>query len=117
MIAILAINLSMTVIFALRARSNQFSNMFYQGDCDTVNGISIGLGLLINAIGVAMTATSNYCCQIVTAPSRKEVDWAHSKRTWVAIGSQSMTNIWLAAPWRKMLWLVLCATSIAIQLV
>ncbi|PLN85485.1 hypothetical protein BDW42DRAFT_202356 [Aspergillus taichungensis] len=117
MIAILAIHLSMTVIFALRARSNKSRSMFYQGDCDTVNGISIGLALLINAIGVALTATSNYCCQIVTAPSREEVDWAHNKRTWVAIGSQSMTNIWLAAPWRKVLWLVLCATSIAIQLV
>lgn len=117
MITILAINLSMTVTFALLARSHKSKSRFYQGDCDTVNGISIGLGFLINALSVALTATSNYCCQIVTAPSREEVDRAHSKRTWVAIGSQSMTNIWLAAPWRKMLWLVLCATSIAIQLV
>lgn len=117
MIVILAINLSMTVTFALLARSKKSKNIFYEGDCDTVNGTSIGLGLLVNAVGVALTATSNYCCQIVTAPSREEVDRAHSRRTWVAIGSQSITNIWLAAPWRKLLWLVLCATSIAVQLV
>ncbi|XHG04091.1 hypothetical protein AWENTII_007372 [Aspergillus wentii] len=48
---------------------------------------------MINIFVITITATSSYCGQVLSAPSRKEIDYAHSRRV-LSIGSSSLTNIW-----------------------
>lgn len=88
----------------------------YEGDCDTANRTATGLHILVNVIVLTLTATSSYCCQVLSAPSRARIDIAHSQRVWVSIGSSSFTNIWYAPYWRKVLWILIWGTSIPVQM-
>ncbi|KAJ5367206.1 hypothetical protein N7541_001147, partial [Penicillium brevicompactum] len=93
------------------------SAVIYDGECDTANRTATGLRVLINVIVLTLTATSSYCCQVLSAPSRGRIDVAHSQRVWVSIGSSSFTNIWYAPQWRKMLWFLVFGTSLPVQMI
>ncbi|KAJ5929149.1 hypothetical protein N7454_006997 [Penicillium verhagenii] len=69
------------------------SAVIYDGNCDTASEKATGLKILVNIIILTITATGSYCCQILSAPSRARIDFAHSQRVWVSIGSSSFTNI------------------------
>ncbi|CAG8089854.1 unnamed protein product [Penicillium salamii] len=93
------------------------SAVIYNCECDTANQTATGLHVLINVIVLTLTATSSYCCQVLSAPSRGRIDVAHSQRVWVSIGSSSFTNIWYAPRWRKMLWILVFGTSLPVQMI
>ncbi|KEF62535.1 uncharacterized protein A1O9_00508 [Exophiala aquamarina CBS 119918] len=56
------------------------------GSCDKVRRYSLWLHLGINALSTLMLSGSNYTQQCLAAPTRHEVDVAHSKRKWLNIG-------------------------------
>lgn len=114
-------HLILTLKFASKAFSQGYgwdssSAVLYDGDCDKVNRYATGLHVIVNVIVLALTASSSYCCQVLSAPSRSRIDVAHSQRVWVSIGSSSFTNIWYAPVWRKTLWLLVFASSIPVQM-
>ncbi|PLB53494.1 hypothetical protein P170DRAFT_463166 [Aspergillus steynii IBT 23096] len=89
----------------------------YTGSCSVSKHWSIGLHVLINALGTAMLAASNYCAQYLAAPTREDVDKAHSRGSWMNIGIPSVTNIWRMKWKYKILWLVLMVTSLPNHLI
>lgn len=95
---------------------NQGLFAMYEGDCKHTKAVSTGLHVLINILSITLVATSSYCCQLLMAPTRENVDHAHARRIWIPIGTFDLKQLSLL-PWRsKAVCYLLFATSIAIQL-
>jgi hypothetical protein len=121
-IAVLVINIIFTIVGVGVSASKNNGHGFgsitvYQGSCKTTQYMKIGLHLLINVLNVTMTATSSYCCAILMAPSRTDVDKAHAKGTWLSIGVSSLRNFRNMKRSSQMLWGLLLFTSMIVQMV
>ncbi|KAH8429507.1 uncharacterized protein LDX57_007169 [Aspergillus melleus] len=92
------------------------STAIYDGKCSVAGGWASGLHALINALSTGLLAASNYAMQTLSAPSREDVDAAHSKKRWLDIGTFSYRNILAMDHRRKGIWLVLLLTSVPVHL-
>ncbi|GAB7366491.1 hypothetical protein MBLNU230_g8284t1 [Neophaeotheca triangularis] len=88
----------------------------YEGDCQVVTRLSIGLHLVINVLGSMMLGASNYTMQCLTAPTREEADKAHREGRWLDIGVASIRNLFRIKWPKTALWFVLGLTSVPIHL-
>lgn len=66
-----------------------------------------------------LLGSSNYCAQLLTAPTRSEVDTAHEEKDWLDIGVPSLRNLWKKriARKRKMAWTLLMISSVFLHLI
>lgn len=118
---VLLANVILTVIAIVISYSNHreqefASAMLYQGNCSVSKSWARGLNLLINVLSTLILASSNYCMQCLSSPSREEVDNAHSRGNWLDIGVPSLKNLLYIGLKRSTLWLVLLVTSLPIHL-
>jgi hypothetical protein len=119
---VLVANIILTIIAVVLAHSKYGSGEFgyapvYQGKCSVAKNSATGIHLVINILSTIMLGASNYCMQCLAAPSRSEVDEAHGKRAWLAIGIPDIAHLVLRAPARRRrLGIVLLATSFPIHL-
>ncbi|KAF3028958.1 hypothetical protein E8E15_009576 [Penicillium rubens] len=65
----------------------------HQGKCSVAKNSATGIHLVINILSTIMLGASNYCMQCLAAPSRSEVDEAHQKRAWLAIGTPDIAHL------------------------
>lgn len=72
---------------------------------------NLGLHAGINALSTLLLGSSNYCAQLLAAPTREEVDEAHGKKEWFDIGIQSFRNLWKLRPNKRATWICLMASS------
>lgn len=119
-VLVLLVNIAFTVASVeISSRQGLFSFksvVLSRGSCSKIKQVKTGLHLLINVLGLTLSATSSYCSNIITAPSRKDVDEAHCRRLWLSIGSFSGRNLLKLNLRRKTQWALLIITSIAMQL-
>jgi hypothetical protein len=54
--------------------------------------------------------------QCLCSPTRQEVDRAHTRKTWLDIGIQSMRNLSRIGRLRMGLWIILAASSIPLHI-
>lgn len=94
-----------------------------EGNTNAVRGkpfdrpqIKTGLHLLINALSTILLNSSNYCMQCFSAPTRKELDKAHSKGKWLDTGVMSTRNLRHIATKRVVLWWLLGVSSLPLHL-
>lgn len=87
-----------------------------EGTCSRIKNLSLWLHLAINILGTVLLAASNYCMQILSAPTRGEVDKAHQKKKWLDIGVPSIRNLFEIKKRRAYLWLFLGLSSIPLHL-
>lgn len=119
--AVLLVNIIMTVA-AIKTSASHYgpvsfgSITTYRGSCDNVSYMKTGFHGLINVLSVILTATSSYCCNILIAPSRPNVDRAHSRRTCVSIGVFSLGNFENTSRVCRLLWILLIGTTFMMQL-
>lgn len=83
----------------------------YHGNCTVVDQVNAALHLLINALSTLLLGASNFCMQILVAPSRKDLDRAHEKGKSMAIGVQAIGNLWHLGKTIKLVWVVLALAS------
>jgi hypothetical protein len=120
--AVLMINIALTIAAVGVSASNHNQSfgfgsiVLYQGSCSATQKRKIGLHLMINVLGVIMTATSSYCYTILMAPSRADIDKAHSKGTWLSVGVASWRNFRNLKRSSQALWSLLLLTSIIMQM-
>ena len=81
------------------------------GTCDSVRFYNRWLHFLINALSTILLGASNYCAQLLVAPTRKEVDRAHGDKRWLDIGVQSFRNLRTVNTERKVVWVFLMLSS------
>ncbi|KAF9061622.1 hypothetical protein BDP27DRAFT_1428743 [Rhodocollybia butyracea] len=88
----------------------------FEGDCNTVDHVTLGIHFVINVLSTLLLSASNYVMQSLSAPTRTEVDRAHKKGFWLDIGSQSMHNLKHTSGWKRLLWTLLSISSIPLHL-
>lgn len=93
-----------------------FSAAVFEGTCSVVNNWSTGLHLLINILSTALLAASNFVMQCLTAPSRADLDHAHSRRKWLHVGVWGWRNLFAMDAKRLTLWFLLLISSTPIHL-
>ncbi|CAG8122705.1 unnamed protein product [Penicillium olsonii] len=116
----LGVNVTLAVIAFAYGYANTKSKDFfevplYEGSCSTTRNLSTGLHLLINGLGTLVLSTSSYTSQFLAAPSRRDIDKAHSKGSWLDIGVHSLRNILALEGRKKFLWAVLLVSTIPIH--
>ena len=116
----LGVNVTLAVIAFAYGYANTKSKDFfevplYEGSCSTTRSLSTGLHLLINGLGTLVLSASSYTAQFLAAPSRRDIDKAHSKGSWLDIGVHSLRNIIALEPRKKFLWAVLLVSTIPIH--
>jgi hypothetical protein len=101
---------------AANGRPQQGRQVLYKGDCTRVRKLNVGVHLLINTLSTILLSSSNYCMQCLCAPTRQEVDVAHSQKRWLDIGIHSVRNLKSINRRRVVLWVLLGASSLPLHL-
>jgi hypothetical protein len=111
------LNISVTsVVSGIQDSSFSGRKVLYEGSCEKTRQLNIAAHLLINVLSTALLSASNFGMQCLSAPTRKEVDVAHSKRMWLDIGVLSVRNIKRISKKRAALWALLGASSLPLHL-
>ncbi|KAG9849625.1 hypothetical protein KCU98_g4806, partial [Aureobasidium melanogenum] len=87
-----------------------------RGERGSIAAISTTLHLLINILSTVLLSSSSYTMQILSSPTRPEVDAAHDRGQWLDIGLLSTRNLKHINRKRLTLWFILAASSIPLHL-
>lgn len=112
---VLLINVIVTIGIVVHFGAEKGLSTLYQGNCNHVSQINFGIHLAINVLGTLLLAASNYCMQVLSAPTRREVDRAHAQRKWLDIGLSSFRNLGKIRRWRLWLWILLLVASLPLH--
>jgi hypothetical protein len=90
--------------------------ILWTGDCRTASQYNTYIHAGISIITTLLLSGSNYCMQCLTAPTRQNVQRAHSKGAWLDIGVLSIRNLSSIVGYKTILWLLLAISSIPLHL-
>ncbi|KAI3340699.1 hypothetical protein F4824DRAFT_487113 [Ustulina deusta] len=106
----------LTISLSHKGSSITTSTIIYEGRCDNSTTLNMILHLLINLVSSGIAASSNYFMQVLSSPSRSEIDQAHFKSQVLDIGVPSLHNIRFVSRLKSFGWLVLLLSSAPIHL-
>ena len=112
----LLINLFFMIFAATVAHTFGGIGTLFTGNCDEVKTLDRWLHFIINMLGSILMGTSNYNMQFLSSPTRKEVDGAHERGTWLDIGVPSVRNLRLIRRRRVTLWWILAVSTLPLHL-
>jgi hypothetical protein len=72
--------------------------------------------IFINALSTVLLAGSNYTMQVLSSPTRSEIDSAHARGKWLDVGVLSPRNLRLISRKRAALCIALAFSSIPLHL-
>ncbi|OCK74478.1 hypothetical protein K432DRAFT_310633, partial [Lepidopterella palustris CBS 459.81] len=75
----------------LRGTENKTAQL-YEGSCPMVYPLKTAIHLAINILSTLLLGCSDYTMQCMSAPTRKDVDHAYARYTWLDIGIHSPRN-------------------------
>lgn len=113
---VLVLNVIFTIVICLKFGTTGGVGTAYDGSCDYVNNVTTWLHVIINALSSLLLSASNYTMQALSAPTRQEVDRAHSKGDWMDIGVASVRNLFKIRWQRVVAWWILAMSSVPIHL-
>ncbi|KAF2500561.1 hypothetical protein BU16DRAFT_251071 [Lophium mytilinum] len=115
--AILSLNLLFIIVVAAKAtHESTTSVVIYDGICKKAGRYSSTFHFVINAASSIVLASSSYCLQCLSAPTRDDVDRAHADKTWMDIGILSFRNVRRISTTRRGLWILLVLSSLPLHL-
>lgn len=115
-VSIFSLNLGLTIWVSTRFTVVQDLAIVYEGSCSKVKNSITWIHLAINILSTLLLAGSNFCMQILCAPTREEVDAAHARRKWLSIGVPSFKNLFYVDRKKSALWIILGLSSIPLHL-
>ncbi|KAI2463253.1 hypothetical protein F4781DRAFT_133484 [Annulohypoxylon bovei var. microspora] len=92
------------------------STIIFDGDCKTANSFNLVLHFLLNLISTLTLASAGVFMQILSSPSRQEIDYAHLQLRSLDIGISSIKNVWFVSRMKSLGWFVLFVSSVPIHL-
>lgn len=116
---VLTINVTVAILSWVWTRHRGYTSNIapiYTGKCTTVDTLGLVVHLGINIVSTLLLGASNYCMQIVCAPTRKDIDRAHEKGAWLDIGVQSISNLRHIKKAKLYAWLTLGLSSVPLHL-
>lgn len=90
--------------------------IFFDGGCAKSRAMNLWLHLLLNVFSTGVMASSNFFMQVLSSPTRREVDKAHRRNVALEIGVPSLRNIFYVAWFKGACWLLFFASSLPIHL-
>ncbi|KAF2630691.1 hypothetical protein BU25DRAFT_334721 [Macroventuria anomochaeta] len=87
-----------------------------EGNEATVSRWNTVCHIFINALSTVLLSASNYTMQVLNAPTRQEMDRAHTSGKWLDIGLLSVHNLRIISLKRAALCLILAASSLPLHL-
>ena len=118
---VLIVNISLLITsvtkYAADGEANKaWTRLLFEGSCSKTRTYNILLHLFINGASTILLASSNYCMQCLSAPTRKEIDRAHAREKWLDIGTVSIRNLGRVHGKKATLWIILAISSLPIHL-
>ncbi|GAW17036.1 hypothetical protein ANO14919_064850 [Xylariales sp. No.14919] len=106
------------VFFSISVSQSSLSRptIIFEGNCTSSARLNFFFHLLINILSGVVLASSNFFMQVLTSPSREEIDEAHSWLRSLDIGIPSVKNLYHVSRFKSASWLVLFLSSIPIHL-
>ena len=86
-------NLSFTVWATMYHEVTDGIGVIAERSCSETRRLNAGVHVFINALSTILLAGSNYSMQCLCAPTRSQIDDAHTMRRWVDIGISSLQNV------------------------
>ncbi|KAH7420103.1 hypothetical protein BKA64DRAFT_652375 [Cadophora sp. MPI-SDFR-AT-0126] len=115
--AVLIANFTLTLYAHAHYPHSNGVGIIYQGSCSKTKLLNIWLHLLINLLSTGMLMASNYCMQLLAAPTRADINRAHELNKWLDIGVPSVRNFTSIGRWRQFSWILLASTSLPLHLI
>ena len=110
------INLILLLVAAVRYEGFQDGIATLARGGQNIARISTAYHVLVNILSTVLLSSSSYTMQILSSPTRPEVDAAHSRGKWLDIGLLSTRNLRHINRKRPGLWFILAASSIPLHL-
>lgn len=110
------LNITLTLWAVINHKVEDGLSYLYTGSCQEVATMSLWIHLGINAMSTMLLSASNYTMQVISSPTRKEVDKAHARTKWLDIGIPSTRNLRAISWTRVVMWAVLGMSSIPLHL-
>ena len=114
--AVFLLNLILTIWATQTFETANGSGTLIQGECAKTRKASTWIHLAINVLSTVLLSASNYCMQILTAPTRAEVSRAHASGKWLDIGVPSVRNLRWISKRRVWIWYCLAFSSLPLHL-
>jgi hypothetical protein len=86
------------------------------GSATAISKWSTAAHLVINILSTILLGASNYTMQVLSSPTRTDIDRAHARGRWLDIGLLSTRNLWNIPAKRSVVWCLLAASSIPLHL-
>jgi hypothetical protein len=116
-ITVLLLNVAILAWAATRPRNADGYKSAYSGSCSTSKTLSRWIHLGINILSTLLLGASNYAMQCLMAPTRKEIEYAHSiLGSWAHIGVPSLRNLGIGNSGKSVLWFFLGMSSVPLHL-
>jgi len=80
------------------------TGVIQEGSCDAVRRSGNILHVAINILSTLLLGASNFTMQCLVAPTRRDIDKAHSEGKWLDIGVPSIKNLPYIPRVRKWMW-------------
>ncbi|KAI0389437.1 hypothetical protein F5Y17DRAFT_448925 [Xylariaceae sp. FL0594] len=112
------LTIDLSIILAVYSKLSGFrsSSILFEGSCEKSSSISLSIHLAINVVSAALLASSNFFMQVISAPTREDVDVAHRRGVFTDLGVPSYRNLWYIPKLNVVFWVVLGASSAPVHL-
>jgi hypothetical protein len=88
----------------------------FDGTAEIMSLYSSAIHIAINALSTVLLAASNYTMQVLSSPTRKDIDRAHSRKEYLDIGFLSRRNLGRISKRRLILFLLMGLSTIPMHL-
>jgi len=117
--ALVVLLINVSLLLWIRAKyhiPNNGSATVFEGSCSKKTTISLWCHLAINVCSTLLLSASNNAMQVLSAPTRANVDKAHGRGFWMDVGIPSVKNLRIVGWNRVILWAALGLSSIPLHL-
>lgn len=87
-----------------------------EGNEESIERWNTVFHIFINALSTVLLASSNYTMQVLSSPTRSEIDRAHRMGDWLDVGVLSLRNLRLISRKRATLCVLLALSSVPLHL-
>jgi hypothetical protein len=109
-------NIIVTIHILSQGKTKSGYGSLFDGDCKKTRNLNVWVHLVVNVLSTLLLGASNYCMQVLSAPTRDELVQAHAERMWLHIGIPSFRNLKHIARKRAYLWVALLLSSMPLHL-
>ncbi|KAK1654751.1 hypothetical protein BDP81DRAFT_402751 [Colletotrichum phormii] len=111
-VAIVCLVLALVVVGMIRGES-----LIFKGSCATAEQLKVGLFVAINVITIVLLSAANYVFQVLSSPTRIEIEMAHDGRRWLDLGIPSFRNLRFVSKPRVVMTAIIMLAAVSTQVI